>query len=73
MTGAEAFSGVTTELEKLKTSLNGLNDNSPTLGASLDVIRGKIDILNEALPESLTGSEAFKKAMQKIQEASNKT
>ena len=33
----------------------------------------KADILNEALPESLTGSQAFKKAMQEIQEASNKS
>lgn len=73
MTGAEAFSGVVSNLEKLKISLNGLHDSSPTLSASLDVVRGKIDILNEALPESLTGSQAFKKAMQEIQEASNKS
>lgn len=73
MTGAEAFSGVVSNLEKLKISLNGLHDNSPTLSASLDVVRGKIDILNEALPESLTGSQAFKKAMQEIQEASEKS
>lgn len=73
MTGAEAFSGVVSNLEKLKISLNGLHENSPTLSASLDVVRGKIDILNEALPESLTGSQAFKKAMQEIQEASEKS
>lgn len=73
ITGAEAFSGVISNLEKLKISLNGLHDNSPTLSASLDVVRGKIDILNEALPESLTGSQAFKKAMQEIQEASKKS
>lgn len=73
MTGAEAFSGVVSNLEKLKISLNGLHENSPTLSASLDVVRGKIDILNEALPESLTGSQAFKKAMQGIQEASEKS
>lgn len=73
MTGAEAFSGVVSNLEKLKISLNGLHDNSPTLSASLDVVCGKIDILNEALPESLTGSQAFKKAMQEIQEASEKS
>lgn len=73
ITGAEVFSGVVSNLEKLKISLNGLHENSPTLSASLDVIRGKIDILNEALPESLTGSQAFKKAMQEIQEASEKS
>lgn len=73
ITGAEAFSGIISNLEKLKISLNGLHDNSPTLSASLDVVRGKIDILNEALPESLTGSQAFKKAMQEIQEASKKS
>lgn len=73
ITGAEAFSGVISNLEKLKISLNGLHDNSPTLSASLDVVRGKINILNEALPESLTGSQAFKKAMQEIQEASKKS
>lgn len=73
ITGVEAFSGVISNLEKLKISLNGLHDNSPTLSASLDVVRGKIDILNEALPESLTGSQAFKKAMQEIQEASKKS
>lgn len=73
ITGAEVFSGVISNLEKLKISLNGLHDNSPTLSASLDVVRGKIDILNEALPESLTGSQAFKKAMQEIQEASKKS
>lgn len=73
ITGAEAFSGVVSNLEKLKISLNGLHDSSPTLSASLDVVRGKIDILNEALPESLTGSQAFKKAMQEIQEASKKS
>lgn len=73
ITGVETFSGVISNLEKLKISLNGLHDNSPTLSASLDVVRGKIDILNEALPESLTGSQAFKKAMQEIQEASKKS
>lgn len=73
ITGAEVFSGVVSNLEKLKISLNGLHENSPTLSASLDVVRGKIDILNEALPESLTGSQAFKKAMQEIQEASEKS
>lgn len=73
ITGAEAFSGIISNLEKLKISLNGLHDNSSTLSASLDIVRGKIDILNEALPESLTGSQAFKKAMQEIQEASKKS
>lgn len=69
LNGTEAFDGFLKQLNQLRSSFNSLNEQSPTFGASLDVIRNKVDILAEALPTVVSSSEDFKKAMQQLQEA----